>query len=305
MVLASLWSSGLYAGGPGSTMKIAFNANNPSFTKTARMNSHSSPQSYPGQGIFLDLSPTYSRIYNKTIFDDDLWNANGGMGYALDFGYFIRINRYVGLNIALGISNYQAEIGFDSYTRTYSTVDIDNDEVDKTIEVSNLSQKTKLLNVDFPVFIELGNPNTHNISYYVRLGVKFSIPLSYEFTSSGNTTMDGYYPDYFVLLYDIPELGFESNKSVVIADETKLSSFTISAFASAGVTIPVSDYIILKIGATLNYGLSEISDEKLSADDISFFTGTCNSLLMAPEGKTVVQSAGLEVGIIYILQSKF
>ena len=90
-----------------------------------------------------------------------------------------------------------------------------------------------------------------------------------------------------------------------MTNETELNNFNINAFVSAGMTIPLSDYLIFKIGANLNYGLTEISAEKLTADDINYYSGNCNSLLMAPDGKTIAQSAGLEIGIIYVLQSKF
>jgi hypothetical protein len=54
----------------------------------------------------------------------------------------------------------------------------------------------------------------------------------------------------------------------------------------------------------MNYGLTEISEEKLEEDDIDLYTGEFNSLLMAPE-KTVIRYLGLEAGIIYVLKFKF
>jgi hypothetical protein len=304
MIPACLLSTGLLAGGTWPSGRIAVNPEGNYLMTTSRMSNNLEPQSYPGQGLFFDLTPSYSRIYNKAIYDDDTWQADGGFGYALDFGYFMRFSRNIGLGIGIGISHYQTEIGYDYYHAVDEMHDIDGDLVESDLEVLNMAQKTSLMFADLPLFIELGNPNTHKLNFYVRLGIKLSYPFSYDFTSGGTSTTEGYYPEYFVNLYEIPELGFESNKSVVVTNETDLSSLNVSLLGSAGLTIPVSDYIIIKVGAALNYGLTEISDEKLEEGDQSIYTGESNSLLMSP-GNTIIQSAGLEAGIIYVLKSKF
>jgi hypothetical protein len=305
LIPACFWSTTLFAGGPGFSGNNSNNHPSPFMATAARMLNHNEPQSYPGHGFFLDLTPNYSRIFNKTISSDGFWNAKGGFGYALDFGYFLRFNRYIGINLGLGISHYQAEIGYDYYKTTFDTVDIDNEFVQDTVEVFNLAQKTSLMYADVPIFIEFGNPNTYKINFYVRLGVKLSFPISYGFTSTGKTTISGHYPQYFVTLYDIKELGFESDKPITVTSETGLNSFNVSLIAAAGLTIPLSDHLILKIGANLNYGLTEISKEKSKDNDISMYTGAYNTLLMIPGNKTILQSAGLEVGIIYALNTKY
>lgn len=304
-ILAIFLQAGLSASGDGFLMKRttepAYSAKNPGLEISHR----GGPQSYPGSGIFLNVSPVYSRIYNPDFYDDTNWKTEGGIGFNLDAGYFFRLQRYVGIGFGLGASNFQTQAVLDGFHQSFPAVDIDGDEVEQMVDVYGITQDTRLFYLDIPVFIELGNPNTHSVNFYVRLGAKFSFPMSYDFSSSGETTINGHYPQYFVTLEEIPELGYESHKSVVILNDTEIKPVNISLLLSAGVTFPLSDYFILKAGANLVYGISEISEEKLSARDVSYFLGNCNSLLMSPSGKTTTQSAGLEVGIIYIFKSKF
>lgn len=302
--LVFILNGGIFASGSELPGKNDTRIKNTAFSARSFKSLSNSPQSYPGKGIFLNVAPGYSRIYNKDHYEDEFMESIGGLGFNFDAGYFIRFRRYIGIGFGIGLSRYQTECSSDYFTTTLNVTDIDGDSVNQNIEVNNLVQKTSLLYGDIPVFVEIGNPNTHQISFYVRLGAKFSFPLTYTFTSTGETTINGYYPEYYVLLHDIPELGYESNKSVVVTNDTELQNFSISMMVTAGVSIPISDYFILKVGANLNYGLTEISDEKLPEGDVSYYLGNCNSLLMSPQGKTTIQSAGLEIGIIYILDSK-
>lgn len=308
MILIFLWNSNLFAENFQDQEKSHKHIDeNLSFHSFAPLlNSKSDFQSYPSKALYLNLSPNYSRIYNKEIYNDKLWQINGGIGYSFEFGYLMKFKQFIGLGIGLGLSSYQTEISLNSYnTSLPPATDIDGDNFTENIEVSDLIQKTKLSYIDLPIYLEFGNPNTYKINFYGKIGVKFSYPVLYDFNSSGNISNQGYYPQWYVLLYNIPELGFANDQPIVTSGETEINPLNISAFLSLGMTIPASDYFIFKIGANINYGLTEISADKFSDGDAVKYSGSYNSLLMEHGGSTIAQSVGIEIGIIYILQSKF
>ena len=74
-----------------------------------------------------------------------------------------------------------------------------------------------------------------------------------------------------------------------------------SLIASAGMTIPISNYLIFRVGANINYGLSEISEVKASSDADFESYGDYSKLLNNPS-KTSLRSYGLEIGLIYNLR---
>jgi hypothetical protein len=263
-------------------------------------------ESYPSKALYLNLSPNYSRLYNKNVYNDEFWQAKGGLGYNIEFGFFMKIQRLLSLGIGLGISSYQTEIKIDSYEVIFpSIIDIDGDTLDKYIQTTDLFEKTEITYCDIPIYLEFGNPNIEKINFYGRLGFKISFPISNKFTSNGKLYTQGYYPEYHVLLYSIPQLGFYDSEPIVKSEDNSLNSINVSALISSGITIPVSNYFILKLGANINLGLLEISEDKNEFYDATKYIGDYNSLLVNPHNKTTTQSFGIEFGLIYILQSKF
>ncbi|MBW6459065.1 MAG: outer membrane beta-barrel protein [Bacteroidales bacterium] len=258
---------------------------------------------YPRKSLFVNLSADYSRLYNKTIYNDSPWNAQGGLGYSFEAGYLMRLRKSVSLGFGAGLSSYYSEIKMDSYQTTYPTLDVDGDSYTEFIQANGLVESTRITTLDIPVFLELGNANTSKVSYYVRLGVKISTPVAYNFTHSGSMSVSGNYAQYFVRLEGIPELGFVDNAPVIKSSEYDLNPVNLSVLLAGGITIPVSDYIIFKLGADLNYGLMNISSYEQEVSKDPGFINIYNNLLTEPNSKTIWQSVGFEFGIIYILKS--
>jgi hypothetical protein len=263
-------------------------------------------ESYPSKAIYFNISPNYSRIYNKDVFKDELWQPKGGIGYNLEIGYFTKLRRLISFGFGLGISSYQTEIRVDSYDEIFpSVIDIDLDTLDKYVKTTDLYEKTEITYFDIPIYLEFGNPNIDKINFYGRLGIKVSMPISDKFSSGGKIYTQGYYPEYHVMLYNIPQLGFYESEPITKSADNNLNSLNLSALISGGITLPLSNYFILKFGANINIGLMEISADKNEFYNDTKYLGDYNSLLVNPNNKTTTQSFGIEFGLIYILQSKF
>jgi len=181
--------------------------------------------------------------------------------------------------------------------------DIDGDNYSKEIATSEITEKTEASYFDIPIFLEISNINIDKIGFYGRIGIKVSFPVSKTFTSSGLANYEGYYPQYYVTLYDIEELGFTDSE---IYQDTKMSleAVNLSALISAGISFPLSNVFILKVGGNANFGLMETSSQKAADYDTTKYDGNYNKLLENPNAKTSTRSYGVEIGLIYNLRLK-
>ena len=259
--------------------------------------------SYPSKGLYFNLTPSLAGISNKDVTGDGNWTVTNGMGLNIEAGYFAKFHPLIGYGIGLSYSSYSTDITADPQNLDYSDTDDDGDDYTMYIESSELSEKLQLSYFDIPIFLEFGNPNIDKIGFYGRVGVKISFPLSQKFTPAGTASYEGFYDQYHVTLYDIPELGFYSDDDIYKNNEPTMSSVNVSALLSGGVTFPLSNYLILKVGANANFGLMEISGKKQTAADYenNKYDGDYSKLLESP-AKTTTQSVGIELGIIYNLR---
>lgn len=258
--------------------------------------------SYTSKAFYLNVVPSSSYVFNKDIYNSDNWNPKNGFGVNFEVGYFGKFSRIIGYGFGLGYSSFSTEITSAPQEGTASESDIDSDEYTQLIQTSEITEKTKLGYFDIPIFIEFSTINIDKIGFYGRAGLKLSIPLSKTFTSSGQASYEGYYDQYNVVLYGIPELGFDNDKPIYSNTEMTLKPINVSALLSAGITYPLSNYLILRLGANANFGLLEISDKKASDYNSTMVDGNYNKLLENPNSTTVTKAFGIEVGIIYNLR---
>ena len=260
--------------------------------------------SYPSKGLFFNIMPSFSEINNKDISNNQNWSIENGIGFIIEAGYFTKFKPLIGVGFGLSYSSYVTEITAGPQMLDYPGQDEDGDDYIMTVETSGNSEKLQLSYIDIPVFIEFGNPNINKIGFYGRVGAKISFPLSQTFTPSGLASYEGYYANYHVVLYGIDELGFYENKPVYENTKMDINPVNVSALLSGGVTFPLSDYLILRVGANASFGLMEISGKKQGTGDyeISKYDGNYSKLLENPNAKTTTKSFGLELGIIYNLR---
>ena len=136
--------------------------------------------------------------------------------------------------------------------------------------------------------------------FYINIGPVFSFGTSKTFETSGIFTYEGYYPEYHVVLSDIPVYGFYNDKGFSTKPESNLQSFSIAALIEAGINIPL-------VGEKLNVNLSILYQKgllNLSSDDDNYiFTENPDNYnpLIDSRAKVSTSFFGLNVGILYKL----
>lgn len=280
--------------------KIDYFPNHGVNSSTSMPNPNSSI-SYTSKAIYLNLTPSSAAIVNSDIFDDGNWSVSNGFGVNFEVGYLTKFNKTVGIGFGLGYSSYSTELKSNPLDYNVADTDEDGDNYTKEITTTEITEKTKASYFDIPIYLELSNTNINKIGFYGRIGIKIGLPVSKTFTSSGSANYEGYYPQYYVTLYDIEELNFTQSE---IYEDTKMSLelVNVSALISAGITFPLSNVFILKIGGNANFGLLEISSQKAEDYEKTKYDGNYNKLLENPNAKTSTRSFGAEIGLIYNLR---
>ena len=257
--------------------------------------------SYPSQGIVILLSPSYAMIYNKDIINDNNLSINGKPGFNLEVGYFIKLSRLISVGAGVGYSSYKTEMTSESFSEQVHSSD-NGHQLINYIEMNQLYEELNLSYIDIPVYLEFGNPNVDRIGFYGRFGIKTSFNVKSNFYGEGTYTSWGDYPECSVTLYNIPELGYYSDKPIYNNEESvNLNPVNFSLLLSGGVSFPISNYIILKVGANLNMGLSDISDDKSDSNSSNNNPWEYKRLLNN-SSKSSIRSYGIEIGLIYNLR---
>jgi hypothetical protein len=217
-------------------------------------------------------------------------------------------------------------LGFTYLTKSTSlkldkeTLESQTDDVGDTFipicYYNNISEQIKLCYLNIPIDLEFGKSNLKKVSFWGRIGLMPSVRVSSKFVTDGSFTTTGGYSkidgeDVNVLIRDIPELNFYTNKPVEELDKknnTKMNPFVLWMRAAAGVHIPLTPEsknpktpCMLKIGVNLNYSLIPVAKKS----DENFFEGgqfnfkTINMLSGKGNG---VLTLGMEIGFIMVLK---
>jgi hypothetical protein len=238
--------------------------------------------------------PGFTRIYSQNIFTDENWDAWGEFGYQAGLKMIYLLGKDIGLYGGVGISNYRSVyeiIGFnnDSLIDHYQRVDRDEDTYLEYISAT-VTENNSLTYLDIPIGIRysIGKEKLH---FTGQAGFAFSFLLSSNYSATGNSDHSGYYPQYHVLLYDLPDYGF-SEGPVDANGKWELSTFNISAQVSLGAEMKLGDNLFLFAGPYVNYGLTDLEYKTAKhRDDYISLSGD--------PGKVNTFIAGLTIELTY------
>jgi len=162
--------------------------------------------------------------------------SNSQFSFGLGAGLDYMISENIGITTGVTFMTYKSSFTVSNFEQdSYETVDIDNDNYYLHATSDAFVNDVKLSYIEIPIGIVLRFGG-----FITRLGIKYGIPGSSTSTfSSGSITTTGYYPEYNVLLYDIPEYGFDTYVLSDVEGKVEPES-AISAFIQLGYSIPLS-----------------------------------------------------------------
>lgn len=262
----------------------------------------------PVWGFFIDSSVGMSTIMNSNL-SSEVWNSKSNLGYTFNLGYFHSFGSLFRIKTGLGFTSYSSSLTGNGEVLSSQFMDIDNDSYTETLILSDAQKTFNPMYLSLPILFEIGNLSINKTGLYLDLGFKYSFLFNENNKNQGTYTTKGNYDQWGVTIEDVEELGFYLSKDMESNVGFKKNNYSI--IANAGVTIPVSGVVILKLGITGSFGLKDIGGKASGSSDISPLTEEAyqfrsqyidNTFAVKKGSKTAY--IGFEIGLYFNKQVK-
>ncbi len=223
------------------------------------------------------------------------------MGYTVNLGYHYYFSKNWGFAAGLGLASFQSKATLN-YQTSNASVDTDNDSFEFRTQYTDWQEKQTILLLDIPLGLVYQKQMNEKFNFQFSIGPKVSFPLqSKNETSGGTIETTGYYPQYNVVLFGLPQHNFTTLTSFP-KNDTSLKP-VLSACSNLGVLINLNNRLDLYSGVYLDYGLTNMIDPQskfLYQED-----GVYNGIFSSDLTKRVTQYAfGFKIGINFRLGAK-
>jgi hypothetical protein len=248
--------------------------------------------------LILNLQMGQSNILNKTKASDKQWQsyAEPGYGALLEMEYFITKNMGLATGIGYNVYLNSATLNnFNNYgVNNLERVDKDNETYYLYNEVQLLEEFNQVKTLSFPIRFKLHFRPGKKLGFYTDFGMKLMYVIDASVNANGTSIWQAYYPLDHVVIYNVPEYGYDIynlNSDYSVIDYKK---FQYSIIASAGISFNIKKELTIDLGFYIDKGISDLKYEKPShpAD----FLNTVGEI-----DKTILQCLGFNVGIRYHL----
>jgi len=223
-------------------------------------------------------------------------SSKGSMGYTFNLGYNYFFSSHWGIGTGIGIQYYSSTSTLN-YMDALSAIDTDNDSYKYRIYYQDLKEEQNILLFDIPVGFSYRKKLTNKLSLQTTVGGKISLPINAKYkVNSGTIETRGYYSQYNVELYGLPQHGFTTHS--VFSDGDISLNTLYSAFVDFGILYPLSNKTNLYIGGYLNYGVNNM----INATDKLLFQkdGTYNGVYASNQTDNVSPMAfGIKLGLTW------
>ena len=249
------------------------------------------------KGIYLGFSGGYdiTRIFSSKVYSSEIWShaTVNSINPGIDLTFMVT-NR-IGLETGFRKFKYGSSFTIQDYDQTSDVVmtDIDGDKYNPVLQIPKLTENNTINCNEIPFLIKTRTGNGIT-KFFFDFGVVYSIIKESYFTLDGKSTVEGLYPEYSITLKNLPEYGFGAfSYSPSKKNQMTLNKQLLSANVAVGLSFNLGRSFLLKIGTRINYGLTDLGFNTIRHP--SDFKNT----LTSPISPTILQSAGVEIGLSY------
>ena len=214
-----------------------------------------------------------------------------------------------GFRTGLTVDIHQPRFGKTNYEDTYSTIDVDNQQMDISYTIRSLEEKYSIWSVGFPLQLALSIKSWH---FFV--GPKIVFPLAGTWNQTvKNAALSVYYPEYDNRVEDSYPLACSRDFSMTNFGQLKSPKLQWWLSAEFSYSIPVNDWArnyrsYILVGAYADYCLSKSTTSRSNVESLLMLTDTRDGLplqrILTPvleanrQGQPLVQACTLfDVGI--------
>jgi hypothetical protein len=220
---------------------------------------------------------------------------------SVEIGYFF--SKHFGLNSGINYYTYSSNLNIDSYQNQFKTVDRENESFDLQIFGRDINEIQHVDILSIPLCFNIRKPLNSKTGFFIQTGINAQIPINKTFKSSGTFTYKGFFPAYNVLLENLPDYGFPSDKQIDSNGELNLKPINYALIASLGIDYLIQNKVQVTFAAIYDRSLSDITDYSFAEEfNLSTNSDEVNSI-MSGSSKTFMQGLGLKICVRYFVGS--
>lgn len=254
---------------------------------------------------FIEISGggTQTTISNQgaSFISEVDWQEKNSYYFIISAGIFF--SKHFGISTGIGLCPYFTQLSLNSYANTLDTLDSENEIYERRIYGENITENQKIYFLEIPLLLNFQYPLSNTTGFFIQGGLSLSIPVKKTYSSTGTFTYSGYYPDYNVLLTDVPYEGFKSNIVNDIGGKLRINPLNAGIIASGGFYFSPSMNYQISLGFIYKRILNDISDYSTETSfQLSTNENQIRSLMERCE-KVTASSMGLTVSLRYYVDS--
>lgn len=250
--------------------------------------------------LSLNIFTSQSHVYNGAKDEHPDWEYSGEPGFMSSFEIDYFITQNIGLSTGLGINFYTSHVSANNISNDQNSIeriDQDNDSYFLYVDNTSLSEKTRVRTLSIPVKAKFRLWPGKKWGLNADIGIKIMSTLSAKVKADGNTEWRAYYPQYNVVIYDVPDYGYtqyDINSENSIIDYEKL---TYSFIASLGGSRRLNKKMNLDFGLFFERGLTDLKyDQPVHEADFLNVVGIVD--------ETKLNAFGIMLGLRYQIIKK-
>jgi len=248
---------------------------------------------------------------NSLIYSIDGGSSKPKLGFGGKIGYVYYFSPNWGIGTGVGVSFCATEGYLNGAKISFENqIDDEAQRYRKDIYFRNWSEKQTFFLAEVPVLLHyrynFGLQKRREL--YVYLGAKCQLPLmaSYAVTN-GEIETQGYYPEYEVILFGLPNHGFGTEKNKAMSGSVSLP-FNISVSLGIGFSFEVAKMVDIYAGGAFDYGFLNLKPG--DSGDLLYFDNNNNLnyrgiLLSSITEKANFVSVQGEVGVRLVIGKPF
>jgi len=218
----------------------------------------------------------------------------------LEAGYYF--SSHIGISSGIGYGSYISELTLNSYSAVINTTDGDNDNYQRHIQGTDLSENQKIGFIHVPLLINLQWLIGQRSGLEIQSGVNFNIPISKKYSSQGIFSYTGFYPEYNITFANIPYENFSNDVKNEASDNLLIKSFSPELAIAGNFFMMLQDNIRLSAGLIYNNIISNISGYQAAEDFVLSSKPSEMNSFMESSSNVTDSALGFRIGIRYYMK---
>lgn len=185
-------------------------------------------------------------------------SATSLASFRADAAILFSRGRHFLVGAGIGLGEWRNKTTNSATIVTPNAIDKDGEAYEHHTTLDNVTEEQRICTVDVPLHMIFRSSPLRKLSFQARAWAGVTIPFAAKFkTTGGSISTEGYYEQYNLLLYDMPENGFYTDRSSHQGN-IRLRPLAAYAGAGAGASVRIGKESALGIEAFISHAFSDL-----------------------------------------------